>query len=88
MKKIAIVILIIMNTSFNEVPKKYWMGVSVFIETTSNLRIRTVFAKVICADNKSKAEKLYNAYIKSRGIVNYFQEGYAVYEIKQEDILK
>lgn len=89
---ILLVIIVIINASFIEIPKRYW-------QASCSVRMRptmaTVVINVIEADTKDKADKIFRKYIKSctdlkGGVIETGGDrlSYDISEIKNDDILK
>lgn len=92
MKKLIFLAIVLINTSFINVPKKYWKGWSMFGKPDHKCHYNgtITFTMVIQAENLQKAKRLFNnrIIVYKDTVRGYKQLTYSVTEITAEDILK
>jgi len=86
MKRLLLAFVILsLTTSFIELPKRYWLGVSCF----NGNKEEWIIPKVIESSSREGAKRIYNNHLKiNRNTNGRVMVSYEVFEVEKDDILK
>lgn len=92
MKKLLLIFIVVLNTSFIEVTPRFW---NAFCSLKFRPTYSEIIVEVIKADSKSQADKIFRKYLKTNkhlknGVIETdpTRPRYDIWEIKKENILK
>jgi len=86
MKRLLLAFVILsLTTSFIELPKRYWLGVSNFRGEKEDW----IIPKVIESYSREDAKRIYNNFLKgNQNAKGRTMDSYVVFEVTKDDILK